>query len=401
MLAHPKMQISDKVKNIPEALSVYINNLVYQLKRKNEEIMVLSLGEAYFDFPFYGFSDADIKEGYHYSDSRGLPELRVKIADYYNHMHNAQVNGATEVLISAGSKPLVFMALQAIINTDDAVIICEPAWLSYPEQIKLVGGEPVYIPYSCAPKDFGKYITSKTRALIINNPNNPAGKVYNRADLVALYQLCRSKGIWIICDEAYSDFVVDDSFVSMLEIVPDLDGIIVLNSLSKNFGISGWRIGYAISNEQMIYHLLKLNQHLITCAPTVLLRYLEKNFERLLEHTLPQAKEVTKKRNALEKYAESIGLHPMGGAATFYIFISVEQYQHTSLDLAMQLLFQHHISVVPGSAYGESTEKFIRISVGTAEEEEMKRAMDIIRKVIDAQEYDGDFIQRQLKDLNE
>lgn len=395
-----EMKISDKVASIPEALSVYINNVVYKMKRRGDKFITLSLGEAYFDFPFYGFEGLDIKSGYHYSESLGIPELRNKISEYYAARYNADIDAEKEILISAGSKPIIYMALQTILNPGEEVMIHEPAWLSYPEQIKLANGVTVNIPYDCPVKDFEKYISNKTRALIINNPNNPAGKVYSREELEYLYNLCRPKGIYIISDEAYSDFVVNDKFYSFANITKDKDGVIIVNSLSKNFGISGWRVGYVISAQGLIYNILKLNQHLITCASTILLMYLARHFNELLDYTLPQAKKVTERRNKIEQFVTEQGLSTLGGSSTFYMFVNIENYNYSSLDLTLYLIFKYHIAVVPGLAYGKSTERFIRIGVGTESDEKMKEAICIIKKVIDAQEFDSKIIENGLKELN-
>ncbi|MCD7715487.1 MAG: pyridoxal phosphate-dependent aminotransferase [Lachnospiraceae bacterium] len=392
----PTMQISDRVKEIPEALSIYINNIVYQIQRKGEDVTVLSLGEAYFDIPYFGFDDLDIRKGCHYSESRGLPELREKIAGYYKERYGAAVDADKELLISAGSKPLIFMALQAVLNSGDEVLLHEPAWLSYSTQIKLAGGEPRYIPCGCPVERFADYIGEKTRVLILNNPNNPAGRVYTRQELSLLYQEFRSRGVYLLVDEAYSDFVQDGSFASMAQLVPDRDGLIVVNSLSKNLGISGWRVGYVIAQPELIFHILKLNQHLITCAPTLLLIYLAEHFDEMLEATLPQARAVTDRRCGIERYARSKGLATMGGSATFYLFVSIGSYRYSSLDFAMYLLFRYHISVVPGSAYGESTERYVRLSVGTEPDEEICRAIDIIHDVSASQEFDGALIEESL-----
>ena len=137
MNQYPKRQLSEKVCNIPEALSVYMNNVVYAMKRRGDTIKVLSLGEAFFEIPMFPFEEIDFKKGYHYSESRGMPELREIVAKYYTQKYNAPINAEDEILISAGSKPLIYMAFQAVLNPGDEVLIHEPAWLSYPEEIKL------------------------------------------------------------------------------------------------------------------------------------------------------------------------------------------------------------------------------------------------------------------------
>lgn len=396
----PKMQLSDKVQAIPEALSVYMNNVVYAMKRRGDSIKVLSLGEAFFDIPMFSFEEIDFRQGYHYSESRGILELREIISKYYKEQYSVEIDPENEILISTGSKPLIYMALQAVLNSGDEVLIHEPAWLSYPEEVKLANGVPVFIPYDSPVTEFSKYFTERTRVLVINNPNNPAGMIYSKQELEKIYQLCRPRGIYVLVDEAYSDFVTDNSFVSMAEVVPNKDGIIVVNSLSKNLGISGWRVGYVVAKKEVIYNVLKLNQHLITCPASILLLYLVKYFDRLIEITRPQAKEVVEKRTEVVDFMRTIGLKPLDGSATFYTFVNIDHYKYNSLDLALYLLFRYHISVVPGLAYGESTERFIRIGVGAESMKDIKEALTVIKKVIDSNEYDGKLIDDDLKELN-
>lgn len=395
-----KMQLSEKVCNIPEALSVYMNNVVYEMKRKGERIYVLSLGEAYFDIPMFSFEKIDFKKGYHYSESRGMYDLRQVIAKYYNTHYGSQVNPDTDLLISAGSKPLIYMAFQAVLNPGDEVLIHEPAWLSYPEEIKLANGVPKYIPYDCCVDEFEQYFTDQTRIVVICNPNNPAGRVYSKAELEKLYSICRPRGIYILVDEAYSDFFVDDGFTSMAAVVPDLDGVIVMNSLSKNMGISGWRVGYVISSKDVIYNILKLNQHLVTCPATILLLYLTEYFDDILKITLPQARDVVSKRAEIDDYCRSIGLESLPGSATFYLFLNIGDYKYTSLDLALYLLTKYNISVVPGLAYGQSTSRFIRIGVGAESMEDIKKSLDKIKEVIRNNEFDSKFVNAKLNELN-
>lgn len=400
MSLNPKMQLSEKVSGIPEALSVYMNNVVYAMKRRGDSIKVLSLGEAFFDIPMFPFEEIDFKKGYHYSESRGMPELREIVANYYSEKYKAPVNAEDEILISAGSKPLIYMAFQAVLNPGDEVLIHEPAWLSYPEEIKLANGVPKFIPYDCLVEDFENYFTPKTRMIVICNPNNPAGKMYSKAELEKLYSVCRPKGIYILVDEAYSDFVIDGGFTSMVNVVPDKDGIIVVNSLSKNLGISGWRIGYVISTSDVIYNVLKLNQHLITCPATLLSLYVSHYFYDIVDVTLPQALEVVEKRKRVTDYMNEVGLKPLDGSATFYIFMNIDSYRYSSMDLGLYLLMKYGISVVPGLAYGQSTERFIRIGVGAETIEDIKKCIDTIKRVIETNEYDGEFIESELKDLH-
>jgi aspartate/methionine/tyrosine aminotransferase len=383
----PRMPISQKVDETPQATSIEVNQIVYDLKRAGYDPTVMSLGEAYFDLPLFDFSKIDVERGYHYSDSQGLPELRDKIAEYYETRYGAKVDGKNEILISAGSKPVIYMAMLTALDPGDEVLIHEPCWLSYPHQAKLAGAVPKFIPYDVAPSDFGQYLTDKTKMLVINNPNNPAGRLYSRDELSALYELCRTRGIYIMVDEAYSDFVIDEPFVSLADVVPDKDGIIVVNSLSKNLGMSGWRIGYAIAHPIFIANLLKVNQHLITCAPTVLLQYCTQYLDDILSITLPQVRNVVEKRRRVAAMMDELRLNRIPGGSTFYFMLSLDDFPGTAEQFVDYLLLKCFISVVPGTAYGDSTARFVRLSIGAESEERIWEALQIIRKVIDTKEF--------------
>lgn len=391
-------QVSKKIQEIPEALSIYINQIVYSERRKGIDITTLSLGESYFDIPMQSFEEIDFVKGYHYSDSMGLPELRNQILKYYNKRYHTNLENINNILISSGSKPIIYMVMQSILNEGDEILIHEPAWLSYQEQAKLVGAVPRFIPYDCVINSFPKFFTEKTKLLILNNPNNPAGWIYTEEQLSFIYTECSKRGIYILMDEAYSDFVLDDNeFCSLAKIVPDLEGIFVVNSLSKNMGMSGWRVGYVIGEESRIRNILKLNQHLITCAPTILQMYLSKYFDDIINITLPQVKEVVKKRARIINYMEEIGLKYLKGSSTFYIFLNVKDIKEDVLDFCLYLLFKYGIATVPGSAYGKSTNKFIRIGIGAESEERIYYALDVIKLVIDQQLTDANYVKDKLK----
>lgn len=376
------LHLNPCVRDMGEATSIYINQLIYDLRRAGKDVIALSLGEAYFDIPLFDMAKLDVVGGYHYSDSQGLPELRDRIAGYYSAYYQAKVDGKSEVLISAGSKAIIYMAMLTVLSSGDEVLIHEPSWLSYPEQARLCGATPQFIPFDCAVEDFPRFITAKTRMLIICNPNNPAGRVYTPEELIYLYNVCRTRGIYLLVDEAYSDFVLDNLFHSMARIVPDKDGIIIVNSLSKNMGISGWRIGYAISSPDFIAQLLKVNQHIITCAPTILLDYCARYFDKIIAITLPQVIQAVEKRARVSQMLDELGIRHLPGASTFYFFVNLEGYSGTSLDFTLRLLKEKHIAVVPGSAYGASTGRFIRVSIGTESEERIWDALQIIKEMI-------------------
>ena len=369
--------------NSIQALSIAYNTVVYELQSQGVEVTVLSLGEAFFDIPLYNFHDLPYPASYHYSHSRGVPKLRHVLSEYFQEQYEVKFNPEKEIIITSGSKIAIYMALMAIIDPGDEVIIHEPAWVSYPEQIKLCHGVPVSVPYNETVYNFEKYITNRTKVLIVNNPNNPRGSVLTLDEISHLYKLAEKYKLYILSDEAYSDFVVNkEQFISIGNFDKELKFSIICNSISKNLGISGWRIGYVIANKSLVEHILKLNQHLITCPATILSYYIAEHFYEILAITKPQIASLMSKRRKIVEYVKKIGLSCLDGDTTFYLFLSLGETNLTSDKFCKTLLKKHKICVVPGIGYGVSCDKFVRISIGTESIEKIFSALDEIKKLI-------------------
>jgi aminotransferase len=374
--------LSNVIIAASEAMSIKYNTMVYELRQQGKNVLVMSLGEAYFDIPLYPMDDLPYPEVNHYSHSRGVLELRHKLAGYFASQYGVTFDVDKEIIITAGSKPAIHMTLMSIVNPGDEVLYSEPTWVSYPEQVKLCYGVPVGIPYDKDVFEYAAYITPKTKAIIINNPHNPRGQVFTREELEHLLKLARKYDLWLLSDEAYSDFLLDGSFISLGALDPEKTNSVVFNSMSKNYGISGWRIGYVIGNETLISNVLKVNQHLITCPSTILAHYLAKHFDELIEITKPQIRDVVCKRSKLAGYMDQIGLEYLRGAATFYFFVSIAPSKLGSEEFCTRLLRDELICVVPGIGYGESCDRYIRVSVGTASLKENMRGLDKIKELI-------------------
>lgn len=376
--------LNEIVKSIPEALSIHINQIVYDKKSRGERVYTYSLGEAFFDIPRFEISDEEWRRGYHYSGSRGQPALRQKLAEMYRNNYHSVVNAEKEIVVSAGSKPLIFMVFQTILCPGDEVLVPEPAWLSYKEQIKLAGGVHIAVPYTKTVYEWADYITPKTKAIVINNPNNPSGQLYSKEEMTFLVELARKHNLFILSDEAYSDFLIAaDSFISLAQIDPSKENVIVVNSLSKNMGMSGWRVGYVIGHEKVIDQILKLNQHLITCAPTVLQDYMAAHFDKILSYTRPQAVAMAEKRKKVEAILDKIGIKSLKGVGTFYFLLDVSDYAGTTAELVERLLVEHNIATVSGIAYGESTQDFIRFGIGVENLKDIEQSLKTIKSLLD------------------
>lgn len=392
--------LNKQVLDIPEALSIFVNQIVYDKKARGERVYTYSLGEAFFDIPRFPIEDDEFFKGYHYSSSMGVLALRQKIAKLYKQEYGVNVNPDTEILVSAGSKPIIFMLLQVVLSAKEEVLIPEPAWLSYKEQVKLAGGVPIAVSYDKDIKDWANYITPKTKVIIINNPNNPSGKLYSKEELSYLINLAKKHNLFILCDEAYSDFLVQENkFISLAAIDEAKENCLIVNSLSKNMGMSGWRVGYAICNKKIIEQLLKLNQHLITCTATVLQNYMAKYFDEILSYTLKQARAMAVKRKEVQKILDKVGIKALEGKGTFYFMLDVSDFKGTTDELVYDLLLNHNIATVAGNAYGNSTKDFIRFAIGVENLVDIEKSLQVIKQFLDMPKYDNTKIRQQMKDL--
>tara|TARA_B100001057_G_scaffold497580_1_gene602099 strand:+ start:2449 stop:3639 length:1191 start_codon:yes stop_codon:yes gene_type:complete len=384
---------SKNLKKLKQASSIYFNEILYGELKKGKDIISLSLGEAFFDLDYLYKSKFDHITGSHYSSSRGQPELLKKISQYYLRYYKSNVDYKNEILISAGSKALIYFSMLAFINKNDEILINEPGWVSYAEQAKLVGAK---VNFFKVDKNFSDVkISKKTKMIIINNPNNPSGYIFPQKKLEQIYNECLKRKIILLVDEAYSDFLESKFFYSLAR-KKNKKYLLIINSLSKNFGLSGWRIGYMISEKNNINQIEKINQHIITCAPTVLQNFLSNNFQNMLNTTLPQIKNIIVKRKKILNFLKKINLKFHKGNSTFYIFLDLSNYSGNINNLALYLLLEKKISVVPGFAYGKNFKKFIRISIGTETEDRIFLGLATIKNLLKSK-FTNLHIQKLLK----
>ena len=372
------------MNSVGDALSIRYNNLVYELQTAGHDVIVLSLGEAFFDVPLHSFDELPRPAIFHYSHSRGLPELRAKLGRYYADEYGVPVDPEREIIVTAGSKVAIHMSLMAMLDPGDEAVIVEPAWVSYVEQVKLCHGVPVTVPYDVPLSGLAAYITPRTKVLdILNYPNNPRGQTLSAGDWEQLHDMARRHDVYLLCDEAYSDFVPESERFVLAGIGdPDKRHTVICKPMSKNYGLSGWRLGYVIGGEELIDHVLKINQHLVTCPATVLSHYLVAHFDDLLEVTKPQIAEVVRWRQQVMGHLDRLGLEYLPGTATFYLFVSIADSTLTSDEFCTRLLTERHVCAVPGIGYGPSCDRFIRVSVGTESEERTLRGLQAIADLV-------------------
>jgi aminotransferase len=376
--------VSGVVGRAEQAMSIKYNNMVYELKRAGVRVIVMSLGEAFFDIPLFPMDDLPHPQIYHYTHSRGIPELREKICDYYRRTHGVSVDPESEIIVTAGSKAAIHFSMMSVLDPGDEVIIHEPTWVSYPEQVKLCYAVPVMMPYACGARDYERFVTERSKLIVINNPHNPRGEVFTRKDLQYLVDLAKANGLYVLADEAYSDFLVGEEFHSLGLFDEEKSNVIICNSISKNFGISGWRLGYSITNAALTDQILKVNQHLITCPASILQYYMARHFDEIIEITYPQIAAVVEKRRRLAEFMDRLGLRYLPGSATFYFFVEIAPSRLGSEEFCTRLLNEAHVSVVPGRGYGESCDSFVRVSVGTETMEDIEYGLRQLKALVDA-----------------
>jgi aminotransferase len=378
------MNLSMRTRQLSDAISIRYNNLVYEMKSRGEDVTVLSLGEAYFEIPLFDFRALPTPDLYHYSHSRGILSLREKIAEYYAGHYGVSADPGTQVLVTAGSKIGILYALYSLVNPGDEVILFEPYWVSYSEQVQLVGGIPISIPVSASVSDLTKFVSKRTRIVIVNNPQNPTGKNYSHDELIEIFRFAEKFDLWIISDEAYSDFVPkEERFISFGAIDKDFSRSIIVNSISKNFGLSGWRVGYMLAKKEITDSALTLTQHSMTCAPTALLMYIDKYFSSILSHTKPQILKLVEMRERVNKEISQLELIAISGTSTFYFFVNIGASVLSSTEFCDRLLGERRVAAVPGIGYGKSCDKYIRVSIGTETEPRIISALNQIKSLIE------------------
>ena len=357
------MYRSKKVQEIGPASSIELNEKVYKLKNEGFDPIVLSYGEAPFIFDSLSLADVDFNSGAHYSDSRGVLSFREKLLTYYRNKYQTELS-VDQFMVTAGSKIGSYIALQTILNEGDAILLHEPSWVSYQEHAKLCGASTSFIPIKVGVTEFKKYFENNTKILVLNNPNNPRGTLYSEEEIRYCARLCQDHGAYLLVDESYSDFVEDGEFFSVASLIQEFENVIALNSISKNFGLSGWRVGYLVANVGYLRDAIKLNQHLITCAPTILQNYLASNFDELLKCTRDQVLALMFKRKEVQLLLDRLGIKYLSGGATFYFFLDLSHYNIEAKSFCIDLLETDKVAIIPGNAYGNSLSSYVRLSFG-------------------------------------
>ena len=332
----------------------------------------LGVGEPDFDTPWH-IRDVGIysleKGRTFYTSNSGLLELRSEICRYLKRKYDLSYNPKDEVLITVGGSEAIDIALRAMINPGDEVIIPQPSYVSYEPCAILANAKPVIInlknenEFRLTAAELEEAITYKTKVVIMPFPNNPTGAIMERKDLEAVAEVIIKHDLYVISDEIYAELTYSDSgHVSIASIPGMLERTIVINGFSKSYAMTGWRLGFACGPKKIIEQMTKIHQFAIMCAPTTS----QYAAIEALRHGDDDVKEMCEAYNQRRRYLlhtfKQMGLPCFEPFGAFYVFPCIKEFGMNSDEFALRLLEEEKVAVVPGTAFGDSGEGFLRIS---------------------------------------
>jgi aminotransferase len=355
------------------------------------EVISLGVGEPDFDTPWH-IRDEGIyaleRGRTFYTSNSGLMELREEICTYLARKCQVTYN-PNEVILTVGGSEAIDIALRAMLDPGDEVLIPQPSYVSYEPCTILADGVPVIIElkeeneFRLTKQEVLDAITDKTKVLILPFPNNPTGSVLRRSDLEDIAQVCIEHDIYVLSDEIYSELTYGDAEHVTIASLPGMkERTILINGFSKAFAMTGWRLGYACGPQVIIKQMLKIHQFAIMCAPTTSQYAAVEALKNGDEDVAMMRESYDQRRKFLIKTFRDMGLECFEPFGAFYIFPSIKSLGMTSDEFANQLLKEEKVAVVPGNAFGDSGEGFLRISYAYSLEE-LKEATDRIARFVE------------------
>ncbi len=378
--------LSERAKNTkPSSIRRF-----FDLANEMEGVISLGVGEPDFDTPWTIRSEAinAIKKGYtFYTSNYGLPELRKEICKYLYRRFNLTYDYSNEVLVTVGASEGLDLTMRALVNPGEEVIVVQPSYVAYEPIIKLSGGVPVVI--NCKEEDEFKLtydalksaITEKTKLLMINFPTNPTGGVMTHDDYAKLVPLIKENGIIVLSDEIYAELNYEEKHSSLAEFDEIKDQILVMNGYSKAYAMTGWRLAYICGHNKLIEYICRIHQHTIMCASTIS-QYAAIEATRNCDQEVVEMKNsFEQRRNYIVKGLNDLGLTCATPKGAFYVFPSIACTGLTSEEFCVELLKEEKVAVVPGDAFGDCGEGFIRISYAYSIDE-IKEALIRIERFV-------------------
>jgi aminotransferase len=362
----------------------------FDIVSEMKDAISLGVGEPDFDTPWHVREEGiySLERGRtFYTSNAGLKELKQEICNYLNRRFNLQYDYNGEVLVTVGGSEAIDVALRAMINPGDEVLIPQPSYVSYLPCVQLTYGKPVIIQlkeendFKLTPQELLEKITDKTKVLILPFPNNPTGAILEREILEELAKICVEKDIFVVSDEIYSELSYNGRHVSIAEMPGMKERTIVINGFSKSYAMTGWRLGYACGPKNIISQMTKIHQFAIMCAPTTSQYAAVEALKNGDEDVEKMCQAYNQRRRFLMNAFKEMGLECFEPYGAFYVFPSIKKFGLTSDEFATRLLKEEKVAVVPGTAFGDCGEGFLRISYAYSLEN-LKIALDRIADFI-------------------
>ena len=302
-----------------------------------------------------------------YTSNQGLPSLRKRISKYLQDRFGVDYN-SDEMILTAGSSQGILAALMAIINPGDEIIVTEPTYICYVPDIEMCGGKAVVIPlkaennFKLTKEELAAHITPKTKAVFLSFPNNPTGAIMTREDLKEIAPLILDNDLYVISDEIYAELTYGRKHCSIAALPGFKERTILINGFSKAFAMTGWRLGYVCAPKKILDQILKIQQYIMLSAPTMA----QYGAKAALDYCIPDMEnmvaEYNRRREYLLKSFKELGIDCFNAEGAFYLFPSIKKFEMSSREFCLKLLNEYDVLVVPGTAFGDSGEGFIRIS---------------------------------------
>jgi aminotransferase len=364
----------------------------FDLAASIKDVISLGVGEPDFITP-WSIREAAIsslEQGFtSYTANPGLLELRQEISSYLNRRFDVSYNPHNQVIVTVGASQAIDLAFRAILNSGDEVLIIEPAFVSYAPLVALAGGTPIPVStspengFKLTPEQIENAVTNKTKAILLCSPNNPTGTYLSKQDLLELAQVIEKHDLIVVSDEIYAELTYDEEYTSFSSIEGMYERTILINGFSKGFAMTGWRLGFIAAPIEFTEQMVKILQFTTMCAPHMLQHGAIEALRNTYQEVESMRRSYRRRRNYVVQSLNNIGLdcHTPGGA--FYVFPSIKSTGLTSEQFAEELLLKEKVAVVPGSAFGESGEGYVRCSYATSMEQ-LQEAMKRIQRFMDS-----------------
>ena len=355
-----------------------------------DDVVSLGVGEPDFPTPWSIREHAvfEIEKGHTtYTSNYGLLELRRQLAKWLNRQYQLSYNPESEIVITVGASEAIDIALRALLNPGDEVIVVEPCYVSYAPTVTLAGGTPILFPtwqkdnFRIDLEELRNAITPRTRAMMLNYPSNPTGGTFDREDLEKLGAIIREHDLTVISDEIYAELTYDKKHVSLASLPGMKDYVVLVSGFSKSHAMTGWRLGYLCAPEPLAAAMVKIHQYTILCAPTISQYAAIEALRSCDEDVARMQQEYKLRRDFIVRGFNDLGLKTLLPEGAFYAFADISSTGLSSEDFCMNLLDAEKVAVVPGPAFGASGEGFIRASYASSFER-LEQALEKIAKFL-------------------